>query len=441
MKSNQSSDSNSLLKNILMTATGWSTHRAIIDRQRFARTLALLCAMAIGTTGCGSGSSEMPSTSVVAATLLVQPADQSVPMGLSAAFSVSATGTSLQYQWAKNGTPINGATANTYVTPPAQFADTGASFTVMVSNPAGMLTSRAASLTVTARAPTAGDLRFQQVDAPSTVNGWGNAGVPETTNLIARGATDSYPAIGSAFWVGSGGNCAMPPVTDGTGCEWTFSVVPLAMTASSPSLLVGYASDTYDNFEADLQNPAWPSLGNGATPAAPFSVITSLDLEPADVLFGLSWTQSAQQTTFELSQNTVTAANLQAAMAQEGAMSRVVTAISANGDNATYLSYGWQADTTTLYEAQVTTASPANAPSAAASLAAQGYIITATGLADSTGDIFLVGTRVQGDTMPRQFVAARSAAQLQTMMQQGYAIVGLIFNSAESDYLTYLGER
>jgi hypothetical protein len=362
-------------------------------------------------------------------------------MGLSASFSVTANGSSLQYQWTKNGAPINGATTSTYVTPATQFTDTGASFAVMVSNSAGILNSSAASLTVTARAPMTGDLRFQQVDAPSTVNGWGNAGEGETTNLLPRSATDFYPSIGSALWVGSSGNCVVPPVTDGTGCEWTFLEEPLAVTASSPTLLAGYASDTFDNFQVDLQNTAWPALGKGATPAAPSSVVTSMDLEPADVLFGISWIQSAQPTVFDLSQNTVTAANLQAAVTQEGAMSRVVTAISNNGGNVTYLSYGWQADTATIYEAQVAIASTANAPSAAASLAAQGYIVTATGPADGTGDIFLVGTRVQGDTLPRPFVEAQTSADVQTLMQQGYALVGIIFNSAQTDYLTYLGER
>ncbi len=42
-------------------------------------------------------------------------------------------------------------------------------------------------------------------------------------------------------------------------------------------------------------------------------------------------------------------------------------------------SYGWQADTATLYETQVVTMSPTDAPIAAAGLAAQGFIITATG--------------------------------------------------------------
>jgi ABC-type phosphate transport system substrate-binding protein len=69
-------------------------------------------------------------------------------------------------------------------------------------------------------------------------------------------------------------------------------------------------------------------------------------------------------------QNTVPAANIQAAASQEGASSRVITAISNNAGEITYLSYGWQADTATVYEAQVVTTSPTAAPTAAASLAA-----------------------------------------------------------------------
>jgi hypothetical protein len=118
--------------------------------------------------------------------------------------------------------------------------------------------------------------------------------------------------------------------------------------------------------------------------------------------------QSAQQTGFEREQNTVSAANLQAAAAQEGVSSRVITAISNNAGEITYLSYGWQADTATLYEAQVVTTSTANAPAAAGSLAAQGFIITAMGQADSNGNILLVGTRVQGDTLARPFVAVQA---------------------------------
>jgi hypothetical protein len=401
--------------------------------------------IAAGTSSCSSGSQAptgAPVPPVIAAAIANQPVDQSIPMGLSATFAVTATGSSLQYQWAKNGAVIAGATGSSYTTPATTFADTGADFSVTVSNSAGTVTSNAASLTVTARAPMAGDLRFQQVDSPTTVNGWGTAGVGISTFLLARNAQYFFPSIGTPFFVGSAGNCGATPVTDGTGCTWEFSEVPFTVSSSDPTLLAGYGSDLFDNFDADLQNTAWPAFSNGASPASGASVVTSLDLEPANVLFAVSWIQSAQQTGFELVQNTVTAANLEAAATQEGASSRVITAISNNAGEITYLSYGWQADTATLYETQVVTASPTDAPTAAADLAAQGFIITATGLADSSGNVVLVGTRVQGDTMARPFVAAQGSSAIQAMMRQGYANVGVIVDlSNPTNPYTFLGER
>jgi hypothetical protein len=425
--------------------TGCSTPNGSSARARWALAMVAIWSAALDASGCSSGSGDATSVPVVkfiAAAISDQPVAQSIPMGLSATFSVTATGSSLQYQWAENGAAIAGATGSSYTTPPTAFADTGTSFTVTVSNSVGVITSNAASLTVTARAPMAGDLRFQQVDSPTTVNGWGTAGVGISTFLLGRSAQDFFPSIGTPFYVGSAGNCAATPVTDGTGCAWAFTEVPFTASSSNPTLLAGYGSDFFDNFAADLQNTAWPAFSNGASPASAASVVTSLDLEPANVLFAVSWIQSAQQTGFELVQNTVTAANLPAAATQEGASSRVITAISNNAGEITYFSYGWQADTATVYETQVVTMSPTEAPTAAASLAAQGFIITATGLADSSGNVVIVGTRVQGDTMARPFVAAQGSEAIQAMQQQGYANVGVIvdFSNSSNPY-TYLGER
>ena len=164
---------------------------------RFVPLFSLLCILHATLSGCGSGSAgstaSIPLTPVEAPAITLQPADQSVPMGLSANFTVTATGASLQYQWAKNGAAIAGATSGNYATPATAFADSGATFTVSVSNSGGKVTSNAASLTVTARAPMAGDLRFQQVDAPSTVNGWGNVGTALSTAILGRMAQTFYP--------------------------------------------------------------------------------------------------------------------------------------------------------------------------------------------------------------------------------------------------------
>jgi hypothetical protein len=428
-----------------MKATDCSKSNGFYARASLTLAMTVIWCIATGASSCSSGSggpAGAPVAQVIGAAIADQPVDQSIPMGLSATFSVTATGSSLQYQWAKNGAAIAGATGSSYTTPPTAFDATGTSFTVTVGNALGMITSNPASLTVTARAPMTGDLRFQQVDAPSTVNGWGTAGVGISTFLLPRGAQYFTPSIGTPFYVGSAGNCGATSVTDGTGCTWAFSAVPFTVSSSNPTLLAGYASDFFDNFEADLQNTAWPAFSNGASPASAASVITSMDLEPANVLFAVSWMQSAQQTGFNLVLNTVTAAKLSAAAAQEGASSRVITAISYNAGEITYLAYGWQADTATLYEAQVATTSPTNAPTAAAGLAAQGFIITATGQADSSGNILLVGTRVQGDTMARPFVAAQGSSAIDSMMQQGYANVAVIVDlSNPANSYTYLGER
>ena len=379
----------------------------------------------------------------VAPAISMQPVAQSVPMGLSAAFSVSAAGSALQYQWAKNNVIIAGATGSSYATPATAFADSGASFTVTVSNSAGSVVSGAASLTVTARAPTAGDLRFQQVDAGATVNGWGNAGAGLSTLLIPRGAEDFSPSLGTPFYVGAA-DCAVPPVTDGTGCSWAFTEQPYAPAAMSPALIAGYGSGEYQDLQADLADPTWPSQFMDTTPNSSAAVITSLDLEQTSVLFALSWTQSTQPTAFDRHMSSVTPENLQAAATQEGAASRVITALSNDNGQIVYLSYGWQADTATLYEAQVVSAPTSGAVAAAANLAAQGYIITASGLADDAGDVLLVGTRVQGDTLPRPFVAAQGNQQSQMMQQQGYANVAVIVNPGQSPSTNpyyYLYER
>src|SRR5262249_32476579 len=77
-----------------------------------------------------------------------QPQSITVNQGQDATFNVTASGTPpLRYQWRFNAANIAGATASSYTRPSAQLADTG-SYSVVVTNVAGAITSAAASLTV-----------------------------------------------------------------------------------------------------------------------------------------------------------------------------------------------------------------------------------------------------------------------------------------------------
>jgi hypothetical protein len=85
---------------------------------------------------------------IVPPTIATQPASQSAVVGGSAGFVVAANGTPpLTYQWLKDGTSLSGATAETLAFNPAQPADAG-SYTVIVTNGAGTVTSTPAILTL-----------------------------------------------------------------------------------------------------------------------------------------------------------------------------------------------------------------------------------------------------------------------------------------------------
>jgi hypothetical protein len=87
--------------------------------------------------------------SVVAPTLITQPASLTVAVGQTATFSVTASGTApLTYQWSKNGSAITGATGASYTTPATVTSDSGSLFTVVVRNGSGSVTSNSATLTV-----------------------------------------------------------------------------------------------------------------------------------------------------------------------------------------------------------------------------------------------------------------------------------------------------
>lgn len=82
-------------------------------------------------------------------TILTQPENRKVAANTTATFQVQATGDPVpSYQWRKNGTPVDGATASAYTVVSAATDDNDAAFDVVVSNAEGSVTSKPAYLNV-----------------------------------------------------------------------------------------------------------------------------------------------------------------------------------------------------------------------------------------------------------------------------------------------------
>jgi len=348
-------------------------------------------------------------------TIVTQPANQKTTVGLTATFTVTANGTgTLQYQWSKNGTAIPGASGASYTTPVAMPADNGASFAVTVTNAAGSATSNTASLTVGPRVPKAGDWRFQALDLPVFI--------PFLNTQLLYGEKAWYTnATGTPLTIGidpGPGLCA-PPGTES--CGWGYLVY--SQPSGGSGLTAYYWSDFFSSLDADMQ-----------TVIAPNTVITTLDLHPANDLFAVSWLQTSAEGGFSALTQSVAPQDVQAVVSQLGEESQVVTALSFNAGQVQLESYGWQSDTTTIYEAKAVAATGDNFITEAASLGAAGYIITALG-GDPTDGLILVGTRVQGDSMPRpmMFVTPTGTqGQLDTTVQGVYRDV---FNSNGENWI------
>jgi formylglycine-generating enzyme required for sulfatase activity len=130
----------------------------------------------------------------VAPDLTTQPSGQTVAVGQTVTFSVTATGTApLSYQWMKNGVNIPGATNAIYTIASPQTWDAGA-YSVIISNAVGTVTATGAQLAVNPFEITS--LAFQTNGILITwITTGGQANVVQTTTDLQAGFTNLGPNI------------------------------------------------------------------------------------------------------------------------------------------------------------------------------------------------------------------------------------------------------
>jgi hypothetical protein len=148
----------------------------------------------------GTGIALQPSGTLPA--ISTQPVSRTVIAGQTATFSVTASGTApLGYQWLKNGIAISGATLSTYTTPAETTSDTGAQFTVVVSNAWGSATSNAATLTVNAAT-------FLLSASPTSLS-FGNINTTSSSTLMVtfKNSGNSNVTISNVSISGAGFSC------------------------------------------------------------------------------------------------------------------------------------------------------------------------------------------------------------------------------------------
>jgi len=358
--------------------------------RRALATLVILLAGFVWIASCGGKGSPPPSGWVL---IQAQPASQTVPIGWTATFTVTAGGPNLTYQWTKNGAEISGATSSSYTTPAVSSADSGTQYAVTVTSDAQVSeSSNVATLTAGPRAPAAGDVRYLlwEQGGPYSPNANINVG------QLGQGSFHSPNLLGSPLQMLSGSPGAGIP------CVWDFNylAVPTSMNGEYTAVYDEAPSTSWQSYLASLDEPG--------------VVLTSMDLESVCGEIGVSYMQVAAGG-FDYKLEEVPASGVNAAIAADASASRIVTGVTydtttdSTANEWILVSYGWQGDTSGGYDSQAAFIPPTNQGALlpynqAATWASQGYFVTAFGGNYATGYL-MVAMRQKGDTMPRRVCA------------------------------------
>jgi len=221
----------------------------------------------ISFSGCGgSGGGSSTPTATTVATISSQPAAVTDYETQTATFSVTASGSgTLSYQWKKNSTDISGATSSSFTTPASTLADSGASYSVAVTNSAGTVFSSGAVLTVQAAGPaitTAPTSQSVVVGATATFTVTAT-GLPTLTYQWLKGSVPITGATASSYSIvtviGDNASSYSVTVTNGAGSLVTSTAATLTVQAASVTTLKisEVASCYYTNIDCwfEIYNP------------------------------------------------------------------------------------------------------------------------------------------------------------------------------------------
>jgi sugar lactone lactonase YvrE len=191
------------------------------------------------------------SPTFVAPAIATQPVSQTVTVGATINFSVVAGGTPTPtYQWQKNSVPIAGATGATLGLATVQTTD-AASYTVIVTNPLGSVTSAAAVLTVLSAPVVPVGAQSQTVTAGTAV--------VLSANASGGSLTYQWQFNGAAIAGATGSTYTLSPI--GTNQEGVYSVV-VTNALGSTTATVGTVTVTANAHLVNLSARA--SAGAGA---------------------------------------------------------------------------------------------------------------------------------------------------------------------------------
>ena len=257
----------------------------------------------------GSVTSAPPAllTVLVPPLITTQPTNTTVTYGQQATFFVQATGTApLQYQWKRYGTNIPGATSSWYSVSKPAVADSGAIYSVIVSNACGTATSSNATLMVvkaplTIRADNKAKI-YSQTNPPLTWSVLGlvygdGTNVLAGTPVLSTTASNTSPAGNYTITITNGTLSASNYVF--TFANGILSVVkaPLGVTADNQTRTYGTANPSLTWHITGLVNgettnvlSGAPQIGTVATNGSPAGVypitITSGTLSATNYSFG-----------------------------------------------------------------------------------------------------------------------------------------------------------